>query len=68
VKRGHIYKPGKMVVMDADTGKTIQVLDSEGGVNEVEYDPSSQRVYFTGTTGVWRFSSRLTPITTSRSE
>jgi DNA-binding beta-propeller fold protein YncE len=39
VKRGHIYKPGKMVVMDADTGETIQVLDSEGGVDEVEYGP-----------------------------
>ena len=51
VKRGHIYKPGKMVVMDADNGKTVQVLDSEGGVDEVEYDPSSHRVYFTGTTG-----------------
>src|SRR6266480_4687436 len=51
VKPGHLYKPGKMVVMDADNGKIVQVLDSEGGVDEVEYDPASQRVYFTGTTG-----------------
>jgi hypothetical protein len=51
VKKGHLYKPGKMVVMDADNGKTIQVLDTEGGVDEVVYDPPSQRVYFTGTTG-----------------
>jgi hypothetical protein len=43
--------PKLLVMMDADNGKTIQVLDSEGGVDEVEYDPSSQRVYFTGTTG-----------------
>ena len=51
VQKGHIYKPGKMVVMDADNGKVITVLDSEGGVDEVEYEPKSQRVYFTGTTG-----------------
>jgi len=51
VKKGHIYKPGKMVVMDADNGTNILALDSEGGVDEVQYDPASQRVYFTGTTG-----------------
>lgn len=51
VKKGHIYKPGKMVVMDADTGKIIDALDSEGGVDELVYDPESKRVYFTGTTG-----------------
>jgi len=51
VKRGHLYKPAKKVVMDVDNGKIVQVLDSEGGVDEVEYDPASQRVYFTGTTG-----------------
>jgi len=51
VKKGHLYKPGKMVVMDADTGKVIDVLDSEGGVDELVYDAPSQRVYFTGTTG-----------------
>jgi DNA-binding beta-propeller fold protein YncE len=51
VKPGHLYKPGKMVVMDADTGKVIVSLDTEGGVDEVEYDTSSKRVYVTGTTG-----------------
>jgi DNA-binding beta-propeller fold protein YncE len=51
VKKGHIYKPGKMVVMDADNGANILALDSEGGVDEVQYDPASKRVYFTGTTG-----------------
>lgn len=51
VKAGHTYKPGKMVVMDADSGKIVQVLDAEGGVDEIQYDPESQRVYFTGTTG-----------------
>ena len=51
VKPGHLYKPGKMVVMDADTGKVIASLDTEGGADEVEYDASSKRVYLTGTTG-----------------
>jgi len=40
-----------MVVMDADNGTNLQAIDSEGGVDEVQYDPASQRVYFTGTTG-----------------
>jgi len=51
VKRSHIYKPGKLVVMDSDTGKVIDAIDTEGGVDEVEYEPASGRVYYTGTTG-----------------
>jgi DNA-binding beta-propeller fold protein YncE len=51
VKRSHIYKPGKLVVMDSDTGKVIDAIDTEGGVDEVEYDAPSGRVYYTGTTG-----------------
>jgi hypothetical protein len=51
VKPGHIFKPGKMVVMDTDTGKVVAALDAEGGADEIQYDPASQRVYFTGTTG-----------------
>jgi len=51
VKRSHVYKPGKLVVMDADNGKVIDVLDTEGGVDEVEWEPKSRRIYYTGTTG-----------------
>ena len=51
VKRSHLYKPGKLVVMDSDTGKVIDAIDTEGGVDEVVYEPASQRVYYTGTTG-----------------
>jgi hypothetical protein len=40
-----------MVVMDADTGKEIDSIDTEGGADEVVYDAPSKRVYFTGTTG-----------------
>jgi hypothetical protein len=51
VKPGHIYKPGKMVVMDTETGKVVAAVDTEGGADEIQYDAANQRVYFTGTTG-----------------
>jgi DNA-binding beta-propeller fold protein YncE len=51
VKRGHLYKPGKLVVMDADSGKVIDAIDTEGGVDEIEWEPKSKRIYYTGTTG-----------------
>ncbi|HEY3643184.1 MAG TPA: hypothetical protein VGL31_18970 [Xanthobacteraceae bacterium] len=51
VKPGHIFKPGKMVVMDTQTGKVVAALDTEGGADEIQYDAASQRIYFTGTTG-----------------
>jgi len=36
--------------MDADSGKVIDALDTEGGVDEVEWEPKSRRIYYTGTT------------------
>jgi len=51
VKPGHIFKPGKMVVMVTQTGKVVAALDTEGGADEIQYDAASQRIYFTGTTG-----------------
>ena len=51
IQPGHLYKPGKFVVMDTETGNVIQSLDSEGGADELEYDAASARIYFTGTTG-----------------
>jgi len=51
VKPGHIYKPGKLVIMDADNGKVIDAIDTEGGVDEVEWEPKTGRIYYTGTTG-----------------
>lgn len=51
VKRSHIYKPGKLVVMDADTGRVIDAIDTEGGVDELVFDVPSKRIYYTGTTG-----------------
>src|SRR5215467_5218584 len=51
VKGGHQYEPGKLVVMDTDTGKVVQALDSVGGVDEVQFDAPTGRIYYVGTTG-----------------
>jgi DNA-binding beta-propeller fold protein YncE len=48
---GHKGEPGKLVVMDTDTGKVVQVLDSVGGADEIFYDAATGRIYFSGTTG-----------------
>jgi len=49
---GHQYEPGKLVVMDTETGKVVQALDSVGGADDtVYYDAATSRIYFTGTTG-----------------
>src|ERR1700680_3541752 len=48
---GHQHEPGKLVVMDTDTGKVGQVLDSVGGADDLQYDAATGRIYFVGTTG-----------------
>ena len=48
---GHQGEPGKLVVMNTDTGKVVQVLDSVGGADELFYDAPTGRIYFSGTTG-----------------
>jgi hypothetical protein len=48
---GHQYEPGKLVIMDTQTGKVVQVLDSVGGADNVDFDQATGRIYFTGTTG-----------------
>src|SRR5712664_2720199 len=49
---GHQYEPGKLVVMDTETGKVVQALDSVGGADDtVYYDAATGRIYFPGTTG-----------------
>ncbi|MBZ5645261.1 MAG: hypothetical protein LAO19_21080 [Acidobacteriia bacterium] len=48
---GHQHEPGKLVVMDTQTGKVIQVLDSIAGADDMQYDAPSGRIYFMGTTG-----------------
>ena len=58
---GHQYEPGKLVVMDTQTGKVIQVLDSVGGADNVDYDPATGRIYFTGTTGTVAVFQEMDP-------
>jgi DNA-binding beta-propeller fold protein YncE len=48
---GHQGEPGKLVVMNSDNGKVIQVLDSVGGADELYFDAPSKRIYFSGSTG-----------------
>jgi DNA-binding beta-propeller fold protein YncE len=48
---GHQYEPGKLIVMDTQTGKVLQALDSVGGADNVDFDAATGRIYFTGTTG-----------------
>jgi len=48
---GHQHEPGKLVVMDTQTGKVVQVLDSVGGADDLQYDAATKRIYFVGTTG-----------------
>lgn len=48
---GHTTEPGKLVVLDADTGKFVQALNAPGGGDEIFYDVPSSRIYFSGSTG-----------------
>ena len=51
LRGGHQGEPGKLVVMNLDTGKVVQVLDSVGGADELFYDAPTGRIYFSGSTG-----------------
>src|SRR5713101_8098612 len=48
---GHQHEPGKLTVMDTETGKVVQALDSVGGGDDLQYDAATGRIYFVGTTG-----------------
>jgi DNA-binding beta-propeller fold protein YncE len=48
---GHNVDPGKLVIINTDTGKVIETLDATGGGDEIFYDASTKRIYFSGSTG-----------------
>jgi sugar lactone lactonase YvrE len=48
---GHQYEPGRLTVMDTESGKVVQALDSIGGADDIQYDEATRRIYFAGTTG-----------------
>src|SRR6202047_3304027 len=58
---GHQHEPGKLVVMDTETGKVVQVLDSVGGADDVQFDAATGRIYFAGTTGTVAVFKELDP-------
>src|SRR6266436_1086922 len=59
---GHQYEPGKLVVMDTETGKVVQALDSVGGADDtVYYDAATGRIYFPGTTGTVAVFQEMDP-------
>jgi DNA-binding beta-propeller fold protein YncE len=61
VKGGHRYEPGKLVVMDTETGKVVQAVDAVGGADEVQYDAPTKRIYFVGTTGTLEVFKQIDP-------
>lgn len=58
---GHQYEPGRLVVMDTQTGKVVQALDSVGGADNVDFDSATGRIYFTGTTGTVAVFQEIDP-------
>jgi DNA-binding beta-propeller fold protein YncE len=59
---GHQHEPGKLVVMDTETGKVVQALDSVGGADDTVYfDAATSRIYFTGTTGTVAVFKEIDP-------
>jgi DNA-binding beta-propeller fold protein YncE len=48
---GHQHEPGRLTVIDTETGKVVQGLDSVGGADDLQYDAATGRIYFMGTTG-----------------
>ena len=58
---GHQHEPGKLVVMDTETGKVVQVLDSVGGADDLQYDAATRRIYFVGTTGTVAVFKEIDP-------
>jgi hypothetical protein len=58
---GHQYEPGKMVVMDTETGRVVAALDTVGGADNVFYDEATSRIYFQGATGTVDVFKELDP-------
>lgn len=50
-KPAHMFKPGKLFVVDTESGKLVQALDTQGGPDEIGYDAANARIYLSGTTG-----------------
>jgi hypothetical protein len=58
---GHQHEPGRLTVIDTQTGKVIQGLDSVGGADDLQYDAPTGRIYFVGTTGTVAVFKEMDP-------
>ena len=48
---GHRIEPGKLVIMNTDTGKVVQIVDAPGGGDEIFVDQVTGRIYYSGAAG-----------------
>src|SRR5258705_3889925 len=46
------WQPGKMVVVDTDSGKVMMAFDAGGGADEMFFDYAAQRIYLQGYEGI----------------
>src|SRR5258706_5079967 len=58
---GHQHEPGRLTVINTETGKVVQGLDSVGGADDLQYDDATGRVYFVGTTGTVAVFKEIDP-------
>jgi DNA-binding beta-propeller fold protein YncE len=58
---GHQHEPGRLTVIDTDSGKVVQGLDSVGGADDLQYDAATGRIYFVGTTGTVAVFKEIDP-------
>jgi DNA-binding beta-propeller fold protein YncE len=58
---GHQHEPGRLTVINTETGKVVQGLDSVGGADDLQYDGATGRIYFVGTTGTVAVFKEIDP-------
>jgi DNA-binding beta-propeller fold protein YncE len=58
---GHQHEPGRLTIMDTETGKVVQGLDSVGGADDIQFDAPTSRIYFVGTTGTVAVFKEIDP-------
>jgi hypothetical protein len=63
---GEDYHPGRMVVLNTETGKVVDTFDIAGGSNsagagKMFYDPAHQRIYISGGGGFIDVFKELDP-------
>jgi hypothetical protein len=58
---GHQHEPGRLTVIDTETGKVVQGLASVGGADDIQFDAPTGRIYFVGTTGTVAVFKEIDP-------